>query len=75
MWTGSPPCQPFSPAGKNLGKDDPRHLAPYWATLVDACRPELIFGEQVASAAIIGKVSGRNRKSVVYTSITFLFNY
>ena len=27
-WTGSPPCQPFSVAGKGLSRDDPRHLAP-----------------------------------------------
>ncbi len=50
VWTGSPPCQPFSVAGKRLGHDDPRHLAPHWLELVAACRPQYLFGEQVAAA-------------------------
>ncbi|MBD3763038.1 DNA cytosine methyltransferase, partial [Rhizorhabdus sp.] len=49
-WTGSPPCQPFSQAGQRKGQDDDRHLAPAFLRLVAACRPELVFGEQVASA-------------------------
>ena len=53
LWTGSPPCQPFSVAGKSLGFDDPRHLAPAFLRLIRECKPELLFGEQVASA--IGK--------------------
>lgn len=50
IWTGSPPCQPFSLAGKKLGKDDERHLAPVWIRLIREKRPSIIFGEQVASA-------------------------
>jgi DNA (cytosine-5)-methyltransferase 1 len=57
IWTGSPPCQPFSPAGKGLSKDDPRHLAPHFIRLVGACRPELLYGEQVASAEVFGKAA------------------
>jgi DNA (cytosine-5)-methyltransferase 1 len=57
VWTGSPPCQPFSPAGKGLSKDDPRHLAPHFVQLVRACRPPLLFGEQVASADVFGRVA------------------
>lgn len=53
LWTGSPPCQPFSVAGKQLGQLDERHLAPAFMRLVDQCRPPVIFGEQVAAA--IGK--------------------
>lgn len=53
LWTGSPPCQPFSVAGKQLGRDDPRHLAPAFLELIAQCRPQLLFGEQVAAA--IGK--------------------
>ena len=53
LWTGSPPCQPFSTAGKQLGQLDPRHLAPVFLNLVSECRPPVLFGEQVAAA--IGK--------------------
>ena len=50
IWTGSPPCQPFSAAGKRLGTDDERHLWPVWFNLVQECRPPTIFGEQVSAA-------------------------
>lgn len=53
LWTGSPPCQPFSTAGKQLGQLDERHLAPTFMRLVAQCRPPVLFGEQVAAA--IGK--------------------
>lgn len=49
-WTGSPPCQPFSAAGKQLGQLDSRHLAPTFMRLVAECRPAVLFGEQVAPA-------------------------
>jgi DNA (cytosine-5)-methyltransferase 1 len=51
VWTGSPPCQPFSVAGKRGGYDDDRHLAPAWLALIRECHPAIVFGEQVASAA------------------------
>lgn len=57
VWTGSCPCQPFSAAGKRGGTTDERHLWPVWFELINTCRPPVIFGEQVASAAIIGKRS------------------
>lgn len=53
LWTGSPPCQPFSTAGKQLGFEDHRHLAPALLNLIAECRPTTLFGEQVAAA--IGK--------------------
>lgn len=53
VWTGSCPCQPFSIAGKGLGTADERHLWPAFFNLIRECRPECVFGEQVASA--IGK--------------------
>ena len=53
VWTGSCPCQPFSCAGKGLGPKDERHLWPEFFRLIKACRPEYVFGEQVAAA--IGK--------------------
>jgi len=54
VWTGSCPCQPFSSAGKRKGLDDERHLWPEFFRLVRACRPPVIFGEQVASSEVIG---------------------
>jgi len=53
VWTGSCPCQPFSTAGKGLAQADERHLWPVFFNLIKECRPEYVFGEQVASA--IGK--------------------
>jgi DNA (cytosine-5)-methyltransferase 1 len=49
VWTGSCPCQPFSAAGKQLGKKDPRHLWPVFKNLIAQCNPSIVFGEQVAS--------------------------
>lgn len=49
VWTGSCPCQPFSAAGKGAGFADERHLWPAWFHLIRECKPECIFGEQVAS--------------------------
>ncbi|HCM1976124.1 TPA: DNA cytosine methyltransferase [Salmonella enterica subsp. houtenae serovar 47:z36:-] len=49
VWTGSCPCQPFSQSGKRRGFNDHRHLWPAWFYLVSQCRPDVIFGEQVAS--------------------------
>lgn len=54
VWTGSPPCQPFSAAGKRSGRDDARHLGPAFVDLVRAARPPVLFGEQVASADVFG---------------------
>lgn len=50
VWTGSPPCQPFSSAGKQKGKDDLRHLWPKFFDLIRECHPPVIFGEQVAAS-------------------------
>ncbi|POU43929.1 DNA cytosine methyltransferase [Mixta calida] len=49
VWTGSSPCQPFSAAGKGSGFADERHLWPHFHYLIEKCRPETVFGEQVAS--------------------------
>lgn len=48
--TGSPPCQPFSCAGKQKGIKDERHLAPKWLEMVTSIRSPFVFGEQVATA-------------------------
>lgn len=54
VWTGSCPCQPFSSAGRQKGKADDRHLWPVWERLIREVRPEVVFGEQVSSAEIVG---------------------
>jgi DNA (cytosine-5)-methyltransferase 1 len=54
MWTGSCPCQPFSAAGRGAGMSDERHLWPAFYDLIRDCRPGVVFGEQVASAAVVG---------------------
>ncbi len=54
VWTGSPPCQPFSAAGRGAGVADERHLWPHWHHLIRECRPEQVFGEQVASKDGLG---------------------
>lgn len=58
LWTGSCPCQPFSTAGKGLAQADERHLWPVFFNLISQCRPELVFGEQVASAIGHGWLDG-----------------
>ncbi len=50
IWTGSPPCQPFSVAGKQEGAEDKRHLWPVWFDLIRELKPPTIFGEQVSAA-------------------------
>lgn len=54
VWTGSCPCQPFSCAGKGKAEADDRHLWPQWFRIIKECRPPIIFGEQVASASVVG---------------------
>ena len=54
IWTASLPCQPFSAAGKGLGKADERHLLPHYLNLVRECRPNIQIGEQVERAIAHG---------------------
>ncbi|WP_312296694.1 DNA cytosine methyltransferase [Atlantibacter hermannii] len=49
VWTGSCPCQPFSAAGTGDGFADERHLWPAFFHLISECRPQHVFGEQVAA--------------------------
>lgn len=48
--TASLPCQPFSVAGTQKGKEDERHLLPHFIELVKQCNFQTIFGEQVPGA-------------------------
>ena len=58
VWTGSCPCQPYSSAGKGKGDKDPRNLWPQFFCLIRQCEPDVVFGEQVASAINKGWLDG-----------------
>lgn len=52
--TAGYPCQPFSVAGKQKGKDDPRHLWPDVYRIVWEIRPRLCFFENVPGHLRLG---------------------
>jgi len=52
--SGGYPCQPFSAAGKRLGKEDPRHLWPWLADGISVMRPGACFFENVDGHISLG---------------------
>ncbi|AVW90676.1 DNA cytosine methyltransferase [Celeribacter baekdonensis] len=52
--TAGYPCQPFSVAGKRRGADDPRHLWPHVARIINEVEPPFVFLENVAHHLRLG---------------------
>ena len=47
LLTAGFPCQPFSVAGKKEGVKDPRHIFPDILRIIEECKPERVFFENV----------------------------
>ena len=54
LLTGGYPCQPFSHAGRRLGKDDGRHLWPWICRIIDGIMPRMCFFENVEGHITLG---------------------
>lgn len=71
--SGGFPCQPFSVAGKQRGKDDDRFLWPEMARVISELRPTWVVGENVAGIVrlalddVLADLEGKG-----YTTRTFL---
>lgn len=70
---GGFPCQPFSVAGRQKGKDDDRHLWPEMHRVIALARPTWVIGENVAGliAMALDDVLA-DLESIGYTTRTFV---
>jgi len=59
------PCQPYSQAGKGQKEKDPRHIWPEIARIINECKPNLVFLENVTKRAY--KEPWRNLREMGFT--------
>ena len=62
--SGGFPCQPFSQAGSRRADEDPRHLFPEIERIIDECRPNCVFLENV-EGIISARLQGAEQTSVL----------
>jgi DNA (cytosine-5)-methyltransferase 1 len=76
---GGPPCQPFSNAGKQLGKEDPRNMVPEFFRAVKKLLPDAFVMENVpalGSSKFISYLTAelhKHTKGLYYWKKFFLF--
>lgn len=76
---GGPPCQPFSNAGKQLGKEDPRNMVPEFFRAVKELMPDVFVMENVpalGSSKFIDYLTSelqKHVKGIYYWKKFFLF--
>lgn len=71
--TGGFPCQPFSVAGKQRGKEDNRYLWPEMLRVIKEVRPTFVVGENVAGIVILELDNClSDLESIGYTALPFI---
>ena len=71
--TGGFPCQPFSVAGKQRGKEDDRYLWPAMLRVIEEVRPSFVVGENVIGFINLALDDCLSQlESIGYTAIPFV---